>query len=584
MLNQILLMVSFTGIDLKPGFHLAVLQVSSAALAQPKTLDRAAFKVQPGIEAAKTIPDATSLLVWVNGNKCEKKSRAAMTCEKECVRVDLLEDILKDAALSYHIVYGAKDFQKELRNPVYTDFLILGDLRPMEDHFADELREQVYSGKGLVSSLYLKHGDCGEKDYGPLLGIRYKGRLPGDEHSIDLLDSPVSSAGDLEARGDALKVEARSPEGVLAWIDNSRSRGSGRTEFKEQAPAQCPAPATKYPAIVANTHGLGRTLFLAFDLGTTLNDGDYGRLSALVKNAIQYIHRPREEAAFHPHELIPVEVSLKSLGGSLDLELAETWPEGIRIFDPATSTWITDNPWVRAVTLEAGEARKMIYYVLAPEQAGTYTLVTDVSSTTAGASRLWQTLVAEISVDKDIPAMLDDISAKLAALAASGKDRRKIDLALKYLDKVKKRAIDSQHDLEENIHDILKALDHLITVTTFDTSEVRLLLDELLKAEEGMLYTWPIRMMGRMDTDTAYKGRLLCDLPDVTVFIGSKVCSTQGESTPDAAHSNGVGHTKDQGSFDSPRCHSRMLLAGIQPGAPFRIPARHAGMTGWTSM
>ncbi len=47
--------------------------------------------------------------------------------QRACIRLDLLEDALGQAATGYHIVYDKKDFQAELRNPYYSDFLILGD-------------------------------------------------------------------------------------------------------------------------------------------------------------------------------------------------------------------------------------------------------------------------------------------------------------------------------------------------------------------------------------------------------------------------------------------------------------------------
>jgi hypothetical protein len=59
---------------------------------------------------------------------------------------------------SYLIVYDSDAFARELRNPYFTDILILGDQAPLPDHVADELQERVYGGTGLISSLWLKHG------------------------------------------------------------------------------------------------------------------------------------------------------------------------------------------------------------------------------------------------------------------------------------------------------------------------------------------------------------------------------------------------------------------------------------------
>lgn len=74
--------------------------------------------------------------------------------QKECIDKTLIEQALNEAGVNYHIVLDKKDLEAEIRNPYYTDFMILGDHDQIEDHFSEELREQVYSGKGLISSMF----------------------------------------------------------------------------------------------------------------------------------------------------------------------------------------------------------------------------------------------------------------------------------------------------------------------------------------------------------------------------------------------------------------------------------------------
>jgi hypothetical protein len=196
--------------NLSPRTHTAIFQVLSDGMTQPKTLGSATFKVKNSVEVTKTIPQETHLLVWVN-DSCEelreRQKRDHSCVFDQCTQVDLLERILREAVTSYHMLYSKEEFQEELRNPVYTDFLILGDHHSWEDPYEDELREQVFSGKGLISSFYLRPGRDHEEGHDSLYGIHYEGLLSGDEHRVHLLQSPIAVDGDLGAAGRAVRID-----------------------------------------------------------------------------------------------------------------------------------------------------------------------------------------------------------------------------------------------------------------------------------------------------------------------------------------------------------------------------------------
>ena len=119
-------------------------------MAQPKTLGIANFEIKASLEAEKKLADAVNLLVWINED-CHERKGMHTRCKDDnerCKWVDSAEELLKKTVDSYSIVYDKKDFQSDLRNPLYTDVLILGNHYPLEDNYDDELREQVYSGKG----------------------------------------------------------------------------------------------------------------------------------------------------------------------------------------------------------------------------------------------------------------------------------------------------------------------------------------------------------------------------------------------------------------------------------------------------
>lgn len=463
---------------LAPRTYLAILQVVTPAMVSHRTLASTAFEVKPGIEASKRIPDVSNLLVWVN-EKCEEHhghegKHEGKKDDEPCVRLDLLEGILKQAATTYRLVFDKKDFQAELRNPYYTDVLILGNHHPLEDHFADELRERVYSGKGLVSSLYLGHGEGhehekGDQDLNLLFGLSYKGQLSGDEHPVTLLDSPLSQAATVAAKGKALRVEVSDPARIAAWLTDDHHHKDDKQS----------------PGIVLNGYGLGKTVFFAFDLGASLSEEAQTTLKTLIRNSVSYVHRAKDTTAFHPFDLAPVEITLKSLGAAFDLRLTETYPDGIRIYDPVTGTWITDNPWTVNIHLEPNETRRVLYYALLPDRAGTYTLGTQVAYLEGGVYTPYQELHLDLIAAQDSTTLAGDVIQTLKALPAAGEDQERVNEAIKYLEKVQARAVATREDAEKNIHDILKAIDKLLPVASADVSSVRLMLDELLKVWEG---------------------------------------------------------------------------------------------------
>ncbi|MCJ7547064.1 MAG: Ig-like domain-containing protein, partial [Deltaproteobacteria bacterium] len=174
-----------TTADLAPQLYHAQLQVILAGGAAPRTLATANFVVKTTTAVTEERGDPINLLVWVN-EQCDRSqghSHEGIGKERwhhrspRCIKIELLQAILTETVGSYLIVSDSDAFASELRNPYFTDILILGDQAPLPDHVADELRERVYAGTGLISSLWLKHGvDIGQGDE-PLFGLRYKGQL-----------------------------------------------------------------------------------------------------------------------------------------------------------------------------------------------------------------------------------------------------------------------------------------------------------------------------------------------------------------------------------------------------------------------
>lgn len=224
-------------------------------MAQPKTLSSTTFEVKPSIEITRSIPDNQRVLVWLN---CLWQSG------KDSPDRSLIEKALVAAGADYHIVLDRKDFQTELRNPYYTDFLIFGAQLPIEDHISEELREQVYSGKGLLSSMFTR-----EDLNSDVFGMKYNGYLSGSNYVVALSESEISAQEDLQSYGGAIKIDALSPSEGIGWIVETTKQEINR-----------------YTGIIGRHHGKGNVLFYAFDLGLT--SADYDAFALLLADS--YLH------------------------------------------------------------------------------------------------------------------------------------------------------------------------------------------------------------------------------------------------------------------------------------------------------
>jgi subtilase family serine protease/prenyltransferase beta subunit len=504
----------FSTFSLTPQTYIAILQVSPTTITLPKTLAHTTFEVKPGIEVTKTIPDIKNIVVWVNeecrrdhsdhrDHSIDKDHSLHPQChddhEKKCIRLDLLEKILHEATDSYLIVHDREDIEK-VKAPYYTDILILGDHHFLSDDYRDEWIELVFSGKGLISSLYLKKDGCHKENDEALFGVEYEGHLSDYEHQVHFPDSRISSEEmRLKARGKAIRVEVDDPDGIVAWIEDSEKHRGHHESEKHQChheseehqrhdkpeEHQCHHKPEKHPGVVLNRYGLGNTVFFAFDLGLTLDDENYDQVSTILKNAVAYVHKPLDTKAFHPYQMVPIEIEIKSLGGSFDARIKETYLPEMKLFDPVTGKWVKDRPWVVDIHLGPDETKTVFFYALAPDKAGVYLLETEIGYLDNGVYNFYQSLSTEIVLQKDSAQMVSDIIEALKSLTVSKKDKEEREEAIENMEKVQRRDAVTAKDVERNIDDTLEAIESLLSITSADVSDIRLMMDILLEVWIG---------------------------------------------------------------------------------------------------
>ncbi len=73
----------------------------------------------------------------------------------------------------------------------------------------------------------------------------------------------------------------------------------------------------------------------------------------------------------------------------------------------------------------------------------------------------------------------------------SKKDKSELEDTVEHIEKIQRRAVVAAKDIQRNIDDIMEALDSLLSITSTDVTEIRLMMDALLEVWIGKLILFP---------------------------------------------------------------------------------------------
>ena len=466
---------SFSTGTLTPGKYLAILQVDTTTTTL--SLASMVFEVVPGLDIRKTVRDMARVLVWINDGCQEGKEEDEEMDEEyeeeyeeeaeRCVRQDLIENALNDMGIIHRMVTGRKDFQRELRNEYYTDYIILGGHHHLEDHYDEELRERVFSGRGLVASRWKPEED--DEDEG-FFDMKISGVLKDREGTVEFTESEVFPAMSYGYHGKVLKVKEYDEGDVIAWITDRDGR--------------------IYPGALKKEYGMGRVVFYPFNVGITEEEG-YETLVEILGGSIGYVHTAIQRDGYHPYEFVGVELRLESLGGEFIVMVEESYPSGIMLMDGRSGAWIGENPMQREIHLSPGEVESIYYLALMPDAGGEYTLTTGLSLFEGNTWIPYETVELTVEVVRDGEGLMGDIRSTLHGLDVSDGDRKYLDKAIRHFEKAIEEMYEDRHDVEDMIHDLIKSIDSITKITSADTDELRLMMDRLLGMWEEMWYLEP---------------------------------------------------------------------------------------------
>lgn len=261
-------------------------------------------------------------------------------------RRDFLETLLSGRGWSYTIVSNRDAFASELRRGGYASYLLLAEQVKLDNQVARELRESVFTGRGIVMA-----GAHDHRNHHLLeaFGVNLVG-VHADASAItplDLSPIPIPDASFSQAeRPLRLRLETAAP------VAEYRLGSGGRT--------------TDTAAVAIHEFGFGSSVIVGFDLlNQAYLGGDASGFSRLLLSTLEYV-QPSEV----PHRAgmtIPVNWQVLNRGGLASLSLFLEVGGG-RIVDPGVAQQEGPLALSRDLELAAGETDEFAFWWQLPSE------------------------------------------------------------------------------------------------------------------------------------------------------------------------------------------------------------------------
>lgn len=487
-------------IDEKPGSYTAFLKVKTDEAEESRILDSFDCTVMeaPSVDVDKNIyKDGVRLLVWVNDRciknilpcishcpsyeeeseepDCNLSSEVCECCG--CIDLTLLEQILSGSCEYYRIVNSECMFAKEIRNPFYTDIMILGNHQFMLPHTAAELTEKVNSGTGIISSLWYQHFvDFEVPVLSSVFGVRWDGfpLFKGFEVKAD--ESFLGGEGIIFPEGPARKVEALAGTQIAGWIKPE----SNFCEFVSD---------DMYPGIVLNHYGKGKSVYFAFDLGMSLNSANYEKISDLISGSVLYVHDYELQDGFLPLEVVPVEVSLMSDKSGFRYKITESFSENLRLYEPGKDLFVEKSPFTEEFELKSQVPESLRFNFLTPLEKGRFFTKTESELLFNSDLISLSELDFNIEVLKNRTDYLDEIVAEIQSMEVPFWKILIKQILINKVEAIKQRDSGSICEIELNIRSTIGVIHSLILLDISEETEaLRQKLDRFLNMEQASFY------------------------------------------------------------------------------------------------
>ncbi len=393
-----------------------------------------------------------------HGNNDNFKDREAKDKTKA---LNNLINMLTSSGIDYYIPQSNDDFKETFRSGRFNAYVLV-DFKSEDP--GKEIREVINYGDGLV---FIKTHPDESPRLNDVFGVKFHGESRHKGMTIDLIQSPISSAGSLETGHDKKVIKTE--------ITSNTAQALGYVTDKKDT----------YPAIIFNQYGRGKVILFGFDL---LNCPDQAKAGELLRNSINYV-LPGEHY-LRALGSVPINIKLNNSAEPVDIKITETIPDGTTVDTIAPAATNSGNTLKWNFTLLSNQNKDIGYWLNLPDLSGNYQTNTEAGYSNNGDYRLYGNYSLNLTIAQNSAELLQGIINDLNNLKPKPKeDREKIKEAIEELKDINQNA-SKRKSAEKNIERILEAIEEL-NETSMDMSSSRLKLDELLKIWERKWYLMP---------------------------------------------------------------------------------------------
>ena len=366
-------------------------------------------------------------------------------------RVNFVDQLLTRMGVAHAIVTTGPAFAAEYATGRYDMYWISGGALKLANLTAEELREAVHQGDGLLVD---GSHDARNQILNDALGVKHQGHLPGSGRNVYAYGD--FQVGTFHAAGDAIRY---SSQGARAQASFDSASG--------------------VPAFFVHDHGHGGSAVAGFDLVAALAaESSATQAEALLRRTLAHMAPPAPTFGVAGGYL-SVRTDVRNLGSAGSFVLRHQAGDPLRVEDAApTPEGLTPAMVQWRFPLAIAEQRSFLVGLRLPTLPGTYALGSQLSA--GEPQRLLAT--ANQSVTVAAPSQLATLlDADLAALApTTASDRNARDHARSWLASASSAL--AAGDRDAAVGDLLKAIQELSKITSVPTDDVRLQASTLVKA------------------------------------------------------------------------------------------------------